>query len=266
MTKEAPGKGLPTPQGKKRTKKEYILQYDLNNPYATALEIANKVQSSPSYVWKTLSQARKPSKGIRGRESRIFAHGKVFYEWYVMPESVSALSAPVINPKTGMKQVGSLKRRDPCSCQIHPNGHLIVWPRSSDWRKWLIQELTSFGWKENLSRFVVDQVRLNVSVVEGGVKPIDPSFLPSDLCLQTEWGLVIVRDNTPEKGVLELKISIPDMHRFLGLPEIKHRLEVIEQGSMTLNQSYKTIVALLVSLNGQRLMQDHASTTEVEDK
>jgi hypothetical protein len=188
----------------------------------------------------------------------------VFYEWFVMPKTVSGLNAPVVNAKTGMKQIGSLKSRDPCSCQIHPNGHLIVWIHSSGWREWLIQELTDFGWKQDLSRFVVDQVRLNISVVEGGVKPLDPNFLPSDLCLQTDWGLVLVRDNTPEKGVLELKISVPDMQRFLGLPDIRRRLEVIEQGSMTLNQSYKAIVALLISLNDQRLGHDLNSSTKKE--
>jgi hypothetical protein len=59
------------------------------------------------------------------------------------------------------------------------------------------------------------------------------------------------KDNTPEKNVLEVRFSIPRMQHFLGLPEIRKRLAVIEQGSVTLNQTYKTVVALLVTLNRQ---------------
>ena len=240
-------KGLPSTQGKK-TKKQFIIEYAKNNPFATALEIANKIHSTPSYVWKTLSQARKPSKDIRGRSGRIFAHGKVFYEWWVTPDSVTALKAPIINVRTGMKQIGLIKLQDPCSCQIHSNGHLIIWIHSSGWREWLAEELTNFGWRNDLAQLIVEQAALNVNVVEGGVKPGDPAFLPKDLLLQMEWGAVLVRDDTPEKGVLELKLSVPDMQRFLGLPDIKKRLEVIEQGSMTHAQSQKIIEALLISL------------------
>jgi len=247
MTEETLGKCLPSTQGKK-TKKQFIIEYDKNNPFATALEIANKIHSTPSYVWKTLSQTRKPSKDIRGRSGRIFAHGKVYYEWNVMPDSVAKLTAPVINAKTGMKQIGCIKDGDPCSCQIHSNGHLIVWPRSVGWREWLTEELTVFGWNHELAQFIVDQIRINVNVAECGVKPVDPCFLPKELSLQMDWGLVIVRDDTPENGVLELKLSIPDIKRYLGLPEIQKRLEVIEQGSLTNNQSHKTIEALLISL------------------
>jgi hypothetical protein len=161
---------------------------------------------------------------------------------------LTTLKAPVINSRTGMKQIGSLKQSDPCSCQIHPNGHLIFWPHSSGWREWLSNQLTNYGWKNDLAQLITNQATLNVNVVEGGVKPGDPTFLPKDLLLQMEWGAVLVRDDTPEKGVLELKLSVPDMQRFLGLPDIKKRLEVIEQGSMTHAQSQKTIEALLISL------------------
>ena len=66
MTENSAGKALPTTQGKKRTKKEFINEYYKNIPFATALEVANKIHTTPSYVWKVLSQARKPSKDIRG--------------------------------------------------------------------------------------------------------------------------------------------------------------------------------------------------------
>jgi ABC-type ATPase with predicted acetyltransferase domain len=51
-----------------------------------------------------------------------------------------------------------------------------------------------------------------------------------------------------KKGVLEVKLSVPDLNRYLGLPDIKKRLEVIEQGSLTHAQSQKAIEALLISL------------------
>jgi uncharacterized protein YfkK (UPF0435 family) len=95
---------------------------------------------------------------------------------------------------------------------------------------------------------VVDQITLNANVIEAGIKPGDPTFLPNDLLLKTDWGAVLVRDNTPEKGVLELKLSVPNLKSYLGLPEIRKKLEVIEQGSLTHAQSQKTIEALLISL------------------
>jgi hypothetical protein len=147
-----------------------------------------------------------------------------------------------------MKQIGLIENNDPCSCQIHPNGHLIIWPRSIGWREWLSEKLQVFGWNRELSKLVVNQIILNVNVVEVGVKPGDPAFLPNDLFLKTDWGAVLVRDNTPEKGVLELKLSVPDLNAYLGLPEIRKKLEVIEQGSVTHAQSQKTIEALLFSL------------------
>ena len=42
---------------------------------------------------------------------------------------LDVLVAPVVNVRTGMKQVGFEGRGDPCSCQIHGNGHFIIWPR-----------------------------------------------------------------------------------------------------------------------------------------
>ena len=184
MIDDTASKGLPTTQGKKQTKKAYIFEYHKNNPLATASEVANKIKTSPGYVWKVLSIARTPSKDVRGRNGRIFAHGKVFYEWVVTESSVVKLNAPVVNFRTGMKQVG-VKRENPCSCQVHPNGHLIIWVHSNGWREWLIQALTGHGWGSELARLVVEQARLNVSVVEGGVKPGEPSFLPKDIYLET---------------------------------------------------------------------------------
>jgi len=246
MTAESSSKDLLTTKGKKTTKKHFIIAYAKNRP-ASALEIANKVHTTPNYVWKVLSQARKPSKDIRGRNGRIFAHGKAYYEWTVMPDTATMLNAPVLNQRTGMKQIG-YKTVNPCSCQIHPNGHIIIWPHSSGWKEWLTKEFTRLGWKENVARFVVEQAKFHVNTIEAGIKPCDPTILPQELSIQTEWGAVFARDNSPEKGVIELKLSIPNMKRYLGLPEITKRLQVIEQGSVTLNQSYRTIVALLLSL------------------
>ena len=245
------GKVLPTTESKDNTKKTCIIKCHTNYPQLSASEIAKQFKTTPSYVWKVLSNARKTSKDIRGRNGRIFAHGKVYYEWAVMPDTVALLKAPIVNNRTGMKQIGSIKEGNPCSCQVHSNGHLIVWAHYTGWQQWLFREFITFGLRQEVARFIVEQLRIGVSVAEAGLKPLDPSFLPGELSLETEWGVVIVKDNTPEKGVLEIKLSIPDMKRYLGLPEIKKRLDVIEQGSITLNQSYKAIVALLVSLERQ---------------
>ena len=192
--------------------------------------------------------ARNEGKKIRGREGRIFAHGKAYFSSKVMPDTFLMLSAPVINNKTGMKQIG-YRGINPCSCQIHPNGNIIIWPHTTGWKEWLISQFVNYGLPQNVSKFIVEHAKIEFCTLEAGVKPLDASFLPQDFHIHADWGLTIVRDNTPEKGVLEVKFDIPNMQHFLGLPEIKKRLEVIEQGSVTLNQSYRTIVALLLKLN-----------------
>jgi hypothetical protein len=244
-----PSKDLPTSQGKKVTKKQYIIEYAKNRPIS-ALELAKKIDTTPSYVLKVLSQERNLGKKLRGRNGRIFAHGKSYYGWSVMPDTAAMLQAPVINPRTGMKQIG-YKRVNPCSCQIHPNGRIIIWPHSTGWKEWLTSEFIRLGWNSNVARFVVDQAMIQFSSIEAGTKPIDPTFLPEELFIEAEWGVCLVKDNSPEKGVLEVRFSIPRMQHFLGLPEIRKRLAVIEQGSVTLNQAYKTVVALLLTLNRQ---------------
>jgi len=244
----ATGKVLPSTRGKVGTKKDAILKYHVNSPQMTAYEIAEKLKTTPNYVWKVLSESRKPGKEIRGRRGRLFAHGKVWYECWVVRDWLVALKAPVVNPRTGMKQVGFSSKGDPCSVQCHPNGHLVIWPRSSGWRDWLVEELSVRGWSRENARVMVDHAQLNVSVVEGGVKPGDPGFLPKDLYLETEWGVVICKDDSPEKSVLELKLSIPKMQSYLGIPDLLKRLEVIEQGSMTVAQRQRAIEALLYTL------------------
>jgi hypothetical protein len=263
MTEGTASKGLPTTKGKKNTKKAYILEYHENNPWATALEIARKINTTQSYVWKVISNARKPSKEIRGRKGRIFAHGKSYYGWTVMPDTAAMLLAPVINSRTGMKQIG-YKGVNPCSCQIHSNGRIIIWPHSTGWKEWLTSEFIRLGWSPNVARFVVAQASIHFSSIETGAKPVDPAFLPEEVYIEAEWGVAIVRDNSPEKGVLEVKIDIPKMQHFLGLPEIRKRLAVIEQGSVTLNQSYRTIVALLLSIERERQTHNSAAKDKEE--
>ena len=167
-----------------------------------------------------------------------------------MPDTAALLSAPIVNNRTGMKQIG-FKGINPVSCQIHSNGRIIIWPHSTGWKDWLSSEFMRFGWSANIAKFVVEEAKINFCTIEAGTKPIDSSFLPTELNIEAEWGVALVRDNTPEKGVLEIKLDIPKMQHFLGLPEIRKRLAVIEQGSVTLNQTYKTVVALLLTLNKQ---------------
>lgn len=74
----AEGKVLPTSLGKVATKKDAILKYHINSPQMTAYDIAEKLKTTPNYVWKVLSEARKPSKVERGRSGRLFGHGNGF--------------------------------------------------------------------------------------------------------------------------------------------------------------------------------------------
>ena len=242
------GKILPTTRGRDPTKKHLIVKYHVNSPRMTAFDIARKADTTVNYVYKVLSEARKPSKEVRGRRGRLFAHGKVWYEYWVPRSWLKRLEACIVNSRTGMRQVGFKSNRDPCSVQIHPNGHLVIWPRSSGWRGWLVEELSLRGWSRENSRVVVDHAQLTVSMAEGGVKPGDPGFLPKEIYLETEWGVVICKDDSPEKSVLELKLSIPKMQSYLGIPDIMKRLEGIEQGSMTVAQRQRAIEALLYTL------------------
>ncbi len=251
------GKGLRSTQSKVATKKDAIIKYHINSPQMTTCEIAEKLKTSSSYVWKVLSEARKPGKEIRGRRGRIFAHGKVFYEDFVDMRWLASLSAVVVNPRTGMRQIGFKGSGDPCSCQIHSNGHIVVFPRFSGWRSWLADALVKHGWDYGRARLLVDHCQLTVKVAECGIKPEDPTFLPKDLYLETEWGVVVCRDNSPEKGVLELRLFIPKMQSYLGIPEIRKSLELLEQGSLTTAQRLRALEALFYMLI-KLLQKDHA--------
>ncbi len=246
--KSTSSKTSPTTQGKVQTKRQLVLEYNLNSPQMTAFEVAEKLKTTPNYVWKVLSEARKQGKVQCRGYGRIFGHGKVFYEWWVPQSWLASLEAQMVNERTGMRQIGFNRMGDSCSVQIHPNGHLVIWPHSSGWRQWLVEELSSLGWSWENAKVVVDHAQLNVSVVEGGVKPGEPRFLPKDFYIETDWGVVICRDDTPEKSVLELKLSIPKMQSYLGIPGLIKKLEVIEQGSMTVAQRQRAIEALLYML------------------
>ena len=257
----ADGKALPTSLSKVETKREAILKYHTNSPQMTAFEIAEKVKTTANYVWKVLCESRRPSKEIRGRSGRLFGHGKIFYEDFVDRRWLTDLNAVVVNSRTGMKQIGFKGYGDPCSCQIHSNGHFVVFPHSTGWRSWLVDALVKHGWDYGRASLLVDHCQLTVKVAECGVKPADPSFLPKDLYLETEWGLVVCRDDSPEKGVLELKLSIPKMQTYLGIPDIKKSLELLEQGSLTTAQRLRALEALFYMLI-KLLQKDQAFSRE----
>jgi hypothetical protein len=94
---------------------------------------------------------------------------------------------------------------------------------------------------------------LTVKVVEAGVK-VPEGYLPKDLLLKTAWGFMLVRDDSPTKNTLEVKISVPDLERYLGLPEIKKQLDLLVQGGLTTQQLLRAAVALLLQ---QRRTADH---------
>ena len=76
-------------------------------------------------------------------------------------------------------------------------------------------------------------------------------FLPKDLFLKTEWGVVVVRDDSPTKNTLELKLSVPDLKRFLGLPEIQNELRMLTQGTMAYNQLVRALIPMIMQLKSK---------------
>lgn len=248
----------PTVEGKVLTKKDMILKFCQSNPHMTASDIAEKLKTTKGYVWKVRSIARRQGKVLRGRNDRLFAHGKVFYEDFVDPRWINELKAIVVNQRTGLRQIGFRANGDPCSCQLHANGHVVIFPRFAGWRSWLVDALTKAGWDYDRAQLLVHNCQLTVKVAECGVKPADSSILPADLYLETEWGVIVCRDNSPQKGALELKLHIPRLQQYLGVPDILKRLETLEKSSLTMNQRQMAIEALLHAIFKLLQKGDHS--------
>jgi hypothetical protein len=235
----------------KRSKVYYILQLKRNNPEMRASEIAARIQTTPSYVYNVLSKNRKRGEVERGREDRLYAvaHGHYFYRDKVWSEWCKELVAPIVNPRTGMKQVGFKEYGDPCSCQIHKGGGVMVFPHALGWREWLQKALMKCGWDLGRASLLVNNLTIQVVLAEAGVKVLD-GFLPKDLFLKTAWGMAVIRDDSPTKNMLEVKLSVPDLSRYLGLPEMQTKLDLLTKGSLTMNQLLRGLIALLLQKLG----------------
>jgi hypothetical protein len=237
-----------------RTKRQYIIQFKINYPKSKASEIAEKIGTSVGYVHNVLSRYNKivnsERQGSTRSNGRVCAHGLDFYEDEVPPSWYDSLAAPVVSSRTGMKQIGFKDKGDPCTCQVHRNGHVIVFPRNIDWKAWLIEELTLNGWDKDQSQMLIQNLNYKLKIAEGGVK-VPNGYLPKDLVLKTDWGIVVVKDDSPSNNTLELKIDVPNLNKFLGLPEIRHQLRMLTQGTMTNNQLMRTYVALNHSIVNQ---------------
>lgn len=236
-----------TPTSENANKAHYIRQFKTNNPKVKASEIADKAKTSVGYVYNVLSKSKRRGEVERRREDRLFgvAHGKFFYRDMVLPEWYSSLQAPVVNSRTGMKQVGFKESGDPCTCQIHKNGGVVVFPHSLGWEEWLREALIGHGWDYDRASLLVNNLTIQVVLAEAGVK-IPDGLLPKDILIKTAWGVVIVRDDSPTKNMLEVKLSVPDLNRYLGLPEIRNKLDLLTMGSMTTNQLLRGLAALLL--------------------
>jgi hypothetical protein len=44
---------------------------------------------------------------------------------------------------------------------------------------------------------------------------------------------MLVKDDSPGKNILEIRLSVPDLERYLGVPEIRKELAVLMQVTMT---------------------------------
>jgi len=245
------GKTNPTGKGKTRKKAELILALKRNNPDLTASEIATIVGTTENYVYKVLSKGKVERWGLNRSESDnrvVGVHGLWFYEDVVLREWYEVLDAPVVNRRTGMKQVGFKERGDPCACQIHKNGRVVVYAFRPGWKRWLREELVRRGWKEGWADLLVSGLRFEAKTIEAHTR-VEGGWLNNKFILKTAFGVFVLRDDSPERNTLELKLSVPDLSKFLGLPEIQKRIEVLERGSVTTLQNLKTLTALLVKMS-----------------
>jgi hypothetical protein len=168
----------------------------------------------------------------------------MFYEDQVLPGWVEVLRAPVVNPRSGMKQLGFLAAGDPVSAQFHRNGRVIVFPHKVEWREWLTDELTRRGWDSERAELLTRSLHFAVKTAEGGIRTHD-GFLPKDLMLKTSWGFMLVKDDSPSRNTLEVRLSVPDLERYLGLPEIRKELELLTHGTMTMQQALRALAILV---------------------
>jgi len=120
----------------------------------------------------------------------------------------------------------------------------------------LINALTKSGWDSEKSSLLVDNLELQVEIVEGGVRVPD-GYLPEVFRLNSEWGLEVARDNSPTKNILELKLRIPKLNRYLGLPEFEKKLDLLSKGTMTTHQLLRVAIALLI--NEQRRYSEESA-------
>ena len=247
-----------TSQSEKKTKADRIRHIKRNNPEIKASRIAKRVQTSTSYVHNVLSKAKQRGEDKRWREERLYAalHGSISYCDMIMPEWYADLDALIVNSQTGMKQVGFKENDDPCSCQIHKNGRVVVFPHTLGWKNWLSKALTKFGWDSGRSSLLIDNLVIHVVLAEGSVRVPD-GYLPQSFRLKTDWGMLVVRDNSPTKNMLELKLSVPDLNRYLGLPEIKKQMDLLSKGTMTTHQLLRVAIALLI--NEQRRYSEESA-------
>jgi hypothetical protein len=238
-----------------QNKCQLIIRYKVNNPEMKASEIAQKVRTTPGYVYNVLSNYKKHVRSEPwgwGRSDGLVGRGVSFYEDVVPSRWYEDLAVAVVNARTGMKQVGFKGEGDPCSCQLHRNGRVIIFPHALGWQAWLVENLTKHGWDHSQAETVVHGCQLTVKVVEAGVK-VPEGSLPKSLLLKTAWGFMLVKDDSPTKNTLEIKLSVPDLERYLGLPEVKKKLDLLVQGGLTNNQLLRAAVALLLQLrNGER--------------
>ena len=213
------------------SKKDDIIKFHANNTNIKSKEIAFKYKTTPAYVYNCISKHRKSNHTERWSKCRsggLSQHGLSFYEDHILPSWYDDLGVPVVNGKTGMKQIGSKGLGDPCSAQFHKSGKVIVYVHGIGWRYWLRGQLVKYGWDRDRGILLVDYgLKFEVCNIEISKAKSGRYLLPKGFRLETNWGFVICRDNTPEKGSLEMKVSVPNMKKYLGLSEIQKNQQLI---------------------------------------
>jgi len=257
-----------TPEGEVSTKKYRIIRLSRNNPDLRSIDIANMVKTSQSYVENVLSEARRsktsPQKIPRGsmgieplekadRDSEaggLGCHGLDFRICEATPFWYDRLEAPILNERTGMKQIGFLDHDDPCSIQVHRSGKVVVYAHGVGWEGWLFKELMDHGWSEDQAYLVRHNLRRVYKEIHV-TSERDGKRLPRGFRLPVPFGMIL-RDESPHENTLEIKILMPKLEEMLRTTEILKNQELIFRELMML----KTVKGIEVQDAVQRLLQD----------
>jgi len=233
-----------------------------------------RIQSKRSGVYRLVTAERRRS-GVPFDDPvpNLGYHEGSFGFWYVHVPSfwVRRLSAPVVNLRTGMKQIGWKVNNDPCSAQLERNGTVRVYPHASQdaWRHWLQREVIRYGWPPDQAKLFNDKLThtlRNVEFVGPQLPEQEATILPRVVSVPA-MGVTLSVDDTPKPRTLELKIDVQGLERFLQINQIRSTVEELRNEIWSVlgkfGQQIESHLALIKSYReeslGQRIFLEQAS-------